>query len=63
MEAKFCIQTKGASFVFRRVGEKEEVRFKSLREAIKHARSLPQAKGTRLVMLSENGTAGITLQL
>ena len=49
MEAKFCIQSQGASFLFRRVGENSEVRFKSLREAIKYAQALPQAKGTRAV--------------
>jgi len=63
MDAQYCIQIKGSVFVFMRVGGGVEVRFPTLREAIKHAQSLPQARGSKLVVLSEKGVAAITLQI
>jgi len=63
MDGQYCIQVRGSAFVFMRVGDGREVRFPTLSEAIKHGESLPEAQGSKLVVLSEKGVAAITLQL
>ena len=62
-EATYSIQAKSSTFLFKRVGDVRSMEFKSLREAIKHAQTLPHANGARLVLLNEKGTGGIAVDL
>jgi len=61
--AKYFIHIKGTSFYFRREGEAEGVRFSTLQEAIKHAESQPRVPGVKVLVMSEDGVAVMTLDL
>jgi hypothetical protein len=60
---RFIVTPREADFVLCRDGESWEVRFKSIRDAIRHATAQPNSEGSILVVLNDKGTASIELTI